>query len=47
MKRVSSWWDPKAAKAKVVNFVNLRFVNELRDSGFIKRPYGPAKVTKY
>jgi NitT/TauT family transport system substrate-binding protein len=44
---IQASWDPKAAKAKVEDFANLRFVNELRDSGFIKRLYRPAKVTKY
>jgi NitT/TauT family transport system substrate-binding protein len=44
---VQASWDPKAARAKVGDFVDLRFVNELRSSGFIKRLYAPAKVTRY
>jgi NitT/TauT family transport system substrate-binding protein len=44
---VQSSWDPKAARAKVDDFVDLRFVNELRTSGFIKQLYGPAKVTRH
>jgi hypothetical protein len=32
--------DPKAAKAKAEDFVELRFVDELRKSGFIERLYG-------
>jgi NitT/TauT family transport system substrate-binding protein len=44
---VQASWDPKAASAKVEDFVDLRFVNELRTSGFIKQLYGSAKVTRY
>src|SRR5919106_926641 len=44
---VQASWDPKAASAKVEDFVDLRFVNELRTSGFIKQLYGPAKVTRH
>src|SRR5919106_548184 len=36
---VQSSWDPKAARAKVDDFVDLRFVNELRSSGFVKALY--------
>jgi NitT/TauT family transport system substrate-binding protein len=32
--------DPKAANAKVEDFVDLRFVNELKASGFIAKLYG-------
>jgi ABC-type nitrate/sulfonate/bicarbonate transport system substrate-binding protein len=32
--------DPKAAKAKAEDFVELRFVDELKRSGFIDRLYG-------
>ena len=32
--------DPKAAKAKAEDFVDLRFVNELKKSGFIEKLYG-------
>ena len=31
--------DPKAAKAKPEDFVDLRFVDELRKSGFIEKLY--------
>ncbi len=37
---VQSSWDPKAAKAKVEDFVDLRFVDQLRSSGFIDKLYG-------
>jgi NitT/TauT family transport system substrate-binding protein len=37
---VQSSWDPKAAKAKPVDFVDLRFVDQLRSSGFIDKLYG-------
>lgn len=32
--------DPKAAKAKAEDFVDLRFVDELKKSGFIDQLYG-------
>lgn len=32
--------DPRAAKAKVDDFVELRFVDELRKSGFVDKMYG-------
>jgi NitT/TauT family transport system substrate-binding protein len=37
---VQSSWDPKAAKAKVEDFVDLRFVDQLRSSGFVEKLYG-------
>jgi hypothetical protein len=37
---VQSSWDPKAAKAKVEDFVDLRFVDQLRSSGLIDKLYG-------
>jgi len=37
---VQSSWDPKAAKAKPEDFVDLRFVDQLRSSGFIDKLYG-------
>jgi ABC-type nitrate/sulfonate/bicarbonate transport system substrate-binding protein len=37
---VQSSWDPKAAKAKVEDFVDLRFVEQLRTSEFVDRLYG-------
>jgi ABC-type nitrate/sulfonate/bicarbonate transport system substrate-binding protein len=32
--------DPRAAKAKAADFVELRFVDELRKSGFVEKLYG-------
>ncbi|HEU4344431.1 MAG TPA: hypothetical protein VFU31_22990 [Candidatus Binatia bacterium] len=32
--------DPKAAKAKAEDFVDLRFVDELKKTGFIEKLYG-------
>jgi hypothetical protein len=32
--------DPRAAKAKVEDFVDLRFVDELKKTGFINKLYG-------
>jgi ABC-type nitrate/sulfonate/bicarbonate transport system substrate-binding protein len=32
--------DPKAAKARAEDFVELRFVDELKKSGFIEKLYG-------
>ncbi len=37
---VQSSWDPKATKAKAEDFVDLRFVDQLRSSGFIDKLYG-------
>ena len=33
-------WDPKVAKAKAEDFVDLRFVDQLKNSGFIEKLYG-------
>ena len=44
---VQSSWDPKAARAKVDDFVDLRFVNELRSSGFVKRLYSGQQMTRH
>jgi NitT/TauT family transport system substrate-binding protein len=44
--QVQSSWDPKAARAKVDDFVDLRFVNELRSSGFVKRLYSGERLTR-
>jgi NitT/TauT family transport system substrate-binding protein len=33
-------WDPKAAGKKAADFVDLRFVDELKKSGFIRKLYG-------
>jgi hypothetical protein len=32
--------DPKAAKAKAEDFVDLRFVDELKKTGFVNKLYG-------
>jgi hypothetical protein len=32
--------DPKAAKAKAEDFVDLRFVTDLKQSGFLDKLYG-------
>jgi NitT/TauT family transport system substrate-binding protein len=37
---VQSSWDPKAAKARVEDFVDLRFVEKLRSAGVIDKLYG-------
>lgn len=37
---VQASFDPKAAKAKAEDFVDLRFVDELKKSGFIDQLYG-------
>ncbi|MBI4487863.1 MAG: ABC transporter substrate-binding protein [Deltaproteobacteria bacterium] len=36
---VQASWDPKASKARVEDFVDLRFVDELKKSGFIDQLY--------
>ncbi|HEX7230166.1 MAG TPA: ABC transporter substrate-binding protein [Candidatus Binatia bacterium] len=38
-------WDPKATKAKAQEFVDLRFVDNLKKSGFIDRLYGRTNVS--
>jgi NitT/TauT family transport system substrate-binding protein len=43
---VQAAWDPKAAKAVVQDFVDLRFVNNLKSSGFFAKLYGSDAVTK-
>jgi ABC-type nitrate/sulfonate/bicarbonate transport system substrate-binding protein len=42
-----SSWDPKASGAKAENVVNLRFVKELKKSGFIDRLYNGGKEKKF
>lgn len=42
---VQATWDPKAAKAKAQDIVDLRFVDNLKRSGFIDRLYGRANVS--
>jgi NitT/TauT family transport system substrate-binding protein len=43
---VQASWDPKAASAKAEDFVDLRFVNDLKKSGFLAKLYGSDTVTK-
>ncbi|HEY2921434.1 MAG TPA: hypothetical protein VGK77_20810, partial [Candidatus Binatia bacterium] len=44
---VQSSWDPKAAKAKVHDFVDLRFVDELKRTKFIDQLYGKHQVKRH
>ena len=41
---IQASFDPKAAKAKVEDFVDLRFVDELKKSGFIDALYKPERT---
>jgi ABC-type nitrate/sulfonate/bicarbonate transport system substrate-binding protein len=43
---IQASWDPKAAKANVDDFVNLRFVNEIKKSGFLTKLYGQQKMSE-
>ena len=43
--QIQASWDPKAAKAKVDDFVNLRFVNEMKQNGFLAQLYGQQKMS--
>lgn len=43
---VQASWDPKAANAKAEDFVDLRFVNQLKKSGFIDKLYGHAQMSR-
>ncbi|MGH7931509.1 MAG: ABC transporter substrate-binding protein, partial [Candidatus Binatia bacterium] len=43
---VQASFDPKAVNAKVKDMVNLRFVNELKKSGFIERLYSSSAQAK-
>jgi NitT/TauT family transport system substrate-binding protein len=43
---VQDEWDPKAATAKAEDFVDLRFVRNLKRSGFIDRLYGRSNVVR-
>lgn len=43
---VQAEFDPKAAGAKAEDFVDLRFVNEIKKSGFIDRLYGRDQMGK-
>jgi NitT/TauT family transport system substrate-binding protein len=42
---VQTAWDPKAAGAKAENIVDLRFVNKLKESGFIAKLYGSQQAS--
>ena len=44
---VQANWDPKAGTAKAADFVDLRFVDQLKTSGFIDRLYGHSRVSRY
>lgn len=44
---VQASWDPKAASAKAENFVDLRFVEKLKKSGFLEKLYGGQKMSKF
>jgi NitT/TauT family transport system substrate-binding protein len=44
--KVQSSWDLKAAQAKVDDFVDLRFVDELKKTGFIDRLYSQRAAAK-
>ncbi|HVO95627.1 MAG TPA: ABC transporter substrate-binding protein [Terriglobales bacterium] len=41
---VQASWDPKAAHAQAKDFVDLRFVDNLKASGFFDKLYGPGHV---
>lgn len=43
---VQASWDAKAANAKAEDFVDLRFVDNLRTSGFLTKLYGADAVSK-
>lgn len=43
---VQATWDTKAAKAKAKDFVDLRFVDNLKKSGFLAKLYGTGAVSK-
>ncbi|HTN70210.1 MAG TPA: ABC transporter substrate-binding protein [Methylomirabilota bacterium] len=43
---VQANWDPKAATAKAEDLVDLRFVKQLKTSGFIDKLYGRSHVSR-
>ena len=43
---VQASWDPKAANAKATDVVDLRFVDNLKKSGFIDRLYGGSHMSR-
>lgn len=44
---VQANWDPKAAKVRAEDFVDLHFVDNLKKSGFLEKLYGGAKLSKF
>ena len=44
---VQANWDPKAAKTKAQDYVDLRFVEQLKKSGFLEKLYGGQKMSKF
>jgi NitT/TauT family transport system substrate-binding protein len=45
--QIQASWDPKAGKAKVEDFVTVRFVQELKQNGFIDRLYNRGQARKF
>ena len=43
---VQANWDPKAARAKAKDFVDLRFVDQLSESGFLDKLYGRSHMSR-
>ena len=43
---VQATWDSKAAKARAEDFVDLRFVDNLKKSGFLAKLYGTGAVSQ-
>ena len=43
---VQASWDPKAAKAKAEDFVDLRFVDQIKKSGLITKLYGSSSMSQ-
>jgi NitT/TauT family transport system substrate-binding protein len=43
---VQASWDPKAGSAKAEDFVDLRFVNNLKTSGFLAKLYGTETMSR-
>jgi len=44
--KVQASWDPKAGNAKAKDFVDLRFVDQLKKSGFITKLYGSSQARR-
>jgi NitT/TauT family transport system substrate-binding protein len=43
---VQAFWDPKAATARAEDFVDLRFVDQLKKSGFVNKLYGGTPISR-